>query len=103
MSTTTKILLGLAAGVVVFELVEHLVFPLIWYLIAGRRKPKNPLVGQRARVTAWQKNKGQVFVRGEIWQATGREEISPGQAVIIKAVNGLTLEVEPTNSQGHKP
>jgi membrane-bound serine protease (ClpP class) len=38
---------------------------------------------------------GQVQVHGEIWRASSREPLVPGQPVHVVAVNGLTLLVEP--------
>jgi len=38
---------------------------------------------------------GQVRVEGEIWAARSAEPIEPGAQVVISAVHGLVLEVEP--------
>ena len=38
---------------------------------------------------------GQVKVNGEIWRARCEAGCDAGAAVVIRAVNGLTLEVEP--------
>lgn len=38
---------------------------------------------------------GQVRVDGEIWNARSTEPIDPGVAVVVAAVDGLVLEVEP--------
>jgi membrane-bound serine protease (ClpP class) len=40
---------------------------------------------------------GQVFVAGALWraQAAGGEQIGLGNRVRVRAVDGLTLEVEP--------
>ena len=38
---------------------------------------------------------GQVRVDGEIWNARSTEPIDPGASVIVAAVDGLVLEVEP--------
>jgi membrane-bound serine protease (ClpP class) len=44
---------------------------------------------------------GQVFTRGALWQAraSGEGEIGLGNRVRVKAVDGLTLEVEPVPDQ----
>jgi membrane-bound ClpP family serine protease len=36
---------------------------------------------------------GRVATRGEIWTATAAESIHEGDAVVVTAVNGLTLTV----------
>jgi membrane-bound serine protease (ClpP class) len=38
---------------------------------------------------------GQVKVNGEIWRARCDEGCDAGTSVVVRAVNGLTLEVEP--------
>ncbi len=38
---------------------------------------------------------GQVRIEGEIWSARSAEPIEPGAPVVVRAVNGLVLEVEP--------
>jgi membrane protein implicated in regulation of membrane protease activity len=38
---------------------------------------------------------GQVKVNGEIWRARCEAGCDAGAAVVVRAVNGLTLEVEP--------
>jgi membrane-bound serine protease (ClpP class) len=40
---------------------------------------------------------GQIFIQGALWRAraAGPERIGPGNRVRVKAVDGLTLEVEP--------
>ncbi len=43
---------------------------------------------------------GKVFVHGEIWDARARERIPKGTRVRVRAIQGLTLEVEP-DSESH--
>lgn len=38
------------------------------------------------------------MVRGELWQVRSDVALSPGQAIRVKAVHGLLLEVEPLDS-----
>jgi membrane-bound serine protease (ClpP class) len=38
--------------------------------------------------------RGKVFVRGEIWDASSSTDVPAGQAVVIRRVDGLLLEVE---------
>jgi membrane-bound serine protease (ClpP class) len=48
------------------------------------------MVGERAEVIG----PGRVRIRGEIWNARGREEAVPGATVRVVRVDGLTLVVE---------
>jgi len=38
---------------------------------------------------------GKVFVRGEIWNATASSNVSAGQSVVVRQVDGLQLRVDP--------
>ena len=54
------------------------------------------LVGRRAVVVTALAPRGQVRVDGEIWQACSpRAAADPGADVVVRAVDGLTLEVDP--------
>jgi membrane protein implicated in regulation of membrane protease activity len=55
------------------------------------------LVGTTATVITPLMPVGQVRVNGEIWQAHSEPDASVGETVLIRAVNGLTLEVEPAS------
>jgi len=54
------------------------------------------LVGVRARAITALAPSGQVAIDGEIWEAHASEAARAGDTVRVTAVNGLTLEVEPT-------
>jgi membrane protein implicated in regulation of membrane protease activity len=56
-----------------------------------RRSPvgADALVGQRAVVTS----PGQVRVAGELWEFRSDERFGAGDEVVVRAVDGLTLEV----------
>ena len=57
-----------------------------------RRSPvgADALVGQTAVVV----NSGQVRVAGELWEARSARPLVPGERVIVRAVDGLTLVVD---------
>lgn len=94
----------LVAGAALVDVVETGVF--VWWS-RRRRSLGVPGVGAEAIVgrtgvtlqrldpgggRAW----GQVRVDGEIWGATATEPIEPGIPVIVRAIDGLVLEVEPS-------
>jgi membrane-bound ClpP family serine protease len=93
-----SILLILIIGYFLFELFEHLLFPL--YLLIKNRN-RQPLCGVSAmlnkvgEVRQWEKNGGKVFVKGELWKAVGHVKLLPGDKVIIQDLEGLTLKVKP--------
>lgn len=61
------------------------------------------LVGTTASVITPLMPDGQVRVNGEIWRAYSEHDASVGETVLIRAVNGLTLEVEPASLSAMAP
>jgi membrane-bound serine protease (ClpP class) len=53
------------------------------------------LIGTTATVIGECRPKGQVRVRGEIWEARCAEGASAGDVVVIRGRDGLVLTVEP--------
>jgi len=53
------------------------------------------LVGETGVVQTALSPQGKVFVHGEIWDAVGSSELPVGQLVVVRRVDGLTLQVEP--------
>ena len=56
----------------VFEFVEHVVLPLIWF-IKDRNKRSNysvtGMIGKVVEIKRWNKTKGQVLIHSELWEA----------------------------------
>lgn len=46
-----------------------------------------------AEVVEWSGGEGYVSAGGELWRATSRDALAPGDEVSIAAVNGLSLSV----------
>src|SRR5229473_6127090 len=53
------------------------------------------LVGETGVARTALSPQGKVFVHGELWDAVSSSEISAGQAVVVRRVEGLLLQVEP--------
>jgi membrane-bound serine protease (ClpP class) len=75
-----------------------------FFLVAGRlglkaqKKKKmtgyEELIGEEGTaLTDFEKGKGKVFIKGEIWSAVSEDEIKKDDAVIVEQVKGLTLYV----------
>jgi membrane protein implicated in regulation of membrane protease activity len=94
---TTEIIITLAAGFVLFEIIEHIVFPLIWSIIQ-KRKPSvcdvSSMVGKVGEVKQWQDLEGKIFIDGEIWNARSSIALSIGEEAIIERVEGFVLTVK---------
>lgn len=96
----TNILIILIVGFALFELIEHVIFPLVWYIIVRKRKPLvgiESMVGKEVKVKKWQKKSGLVFINGELWKATSNHQLLPGDKAIIEKVEGLVLTVRSYN------
>jgi membrane-bound ClpP family serine protease len=90
------IILTLVVAVLLFELIEHVVFPLFWFIMDRKRKSVcgvAGMLGKVGEVKQWKNNEGKVFVNGELWQAVSDVPLSPGDRVVIQKVEGLTLKV----------
>jgi len=62
------------------------------------------LIGEIGRVERVLAPRGRITVHGELWEAVSREPVSSGDFVRVRAVEGLTLQVEPVpNSQPGLP
>jgi membrane-bound serine protease (ClpP class) len=77
-------------------------FTLAWIALRARRNKSllgpQAMLGQLAIVMTPLAPTGQVEVRGEIWQARlldPVETLAPGSAALVRALDGLTLIVEP--------
>jgi membrane-bound serine protease (ClpP class) len=53
------------------------------------------LVGEMAVAQTALSPQGKVFVHGELWDAIASSPLPPGQMVVVRKVDGLTLQVEP--------
>ena len=94
----TKILIALVVAFVLFELVEHVVIPLIWFILGKKRRSISAaegMLGEVAEIKKWNKTAGQVFVNGSLWRAVSDVPLLKGDKVVIRNVEGLTLRVEP--------
>jgi membrane-bound ClpP family serine protease len=95
---TKTIIWTLVIGFFLFEFIEHVVFPLFWFIKGRKRKSVcgvSGMLGKVGKVRQWKKNEGKVFVNGELWQAVSEVTLLPGDRVVIQKVEGLTLEVKP--------
>ena len=93
-----KILLILVACYLAFEIVEHLVLPLVWLVMGKKKKAvtgSSGLIGEIAEVKEWQGSEGKVFIHGEIWRAECDVPLKPGDKAVVESVDRLVLKVAP--------
>jgi membrane-bound ClpP family serine protease len=92
-----NVVIALAIGFVVFEIVEHIVFPVFWSVKHRNLKSicgVTGMLGKVGQVKHWQKGEGKVFVNGGLWSAVSDDALLPGDKAVIEQVNGLTLTVK---------
>ena len=72
---------------------------LTWGLRLARRwRPQTgaeAMIGQRAEVVTACRPTGQVRINGELWEATCSAGAGVGDETIVRAIDGLTLIVDP--------
>ena len=82
----------------VFEFIEHVVFPLIWF-IKDRNKKSDfnvaGMIGKEVEIKEWDNTEGRVLFNGELWRAVGDSPLKKGERGVIVDVAGLTVRVEP--------
>jgi membrane-bound serine protease (ClpP class) len=75
----------------------------IWLAMRARVRPVVSGVEQMANLNATAledfEHEGQVFVRGERWQARSLTPVVKGQLLKVTRIDGLTLEVEPAQKE----
>ena len=94
----SQILIALIVAVILFEIVEHVVFPLVWLILDRKRRlvsGAEAMVGKVVEVREWSKSEGRVLVNAEVWRAVSDVPLSKGDKAVIRNVEGLTLRVEP--------
>jgi membrane-bound ClpP family serine protease len=93
-----SVIIILIIAFLVFEFVEHVVLPLIWF-IKDRNKRSNygvsGMIGKVVEIKRWDKTEGQVLINGELWKAVCEVPLSVGGKAIIQDVEGLTLRLKP--------
>ena len=93
-----SVIITFVIAFLVFEFIEHIVLPLIWF-IKNRNKRSNygvtGMIGKVVEVKRWDKTEGQVLVNGELWKAFCEVPLPVGGKALIQDVDGLTLKLLP--------
>lgn len=96
-SLTFVVGLALSAGLFLLWLVSYLVRLRRRGAVSGRAS----IIGGTGTAMQSFTGKGKVWLEGEAWAAVSKVPVEQGQEVIVRAMDGLTLEVEPA-SQPHR-
>ena len=82
------------AGAAAIDVVE-ITFFARWSKRRGATVGAETLVGRTAVVVRALTPRGQVKVDGEVWEARSDYHFAPGEEVVVAAVDGLVLDVQP--------
>ena len=83
---------------IAFELIEHVVLPLIWYIKDKNKISKfgvTGMVGKVVEIKQWNITEGKVMVNGELWNAVCDVQLTVGDKAEIIDITGLTLMLKP--------
>jgi len=93
-----SVIITFIIALLVFEFVEHVVFPLIWF-IKDRNKRSNygvmGMIGKVVEIKRWDKTEGQVLINGELWRAVCEVPLPTGGKAVVQGIEGLTLKLKP--------
>jgi membrane-bound ClpP family serine protease len=87
---------------VIFEIIEHVVLPLLSFGMKRNKKSMGDqfgMIGRVAEVREWKNREGHVSVNGELWRAVSSTPLVPSSKAVIQDVKGLTLTVEVLKEQ----
>jgi len=97
---TKNIILVLVIAFIAFEVIEHLLMPIVFYCIKRRKisfTGVDSLLGEVVEVRQWKETEGQVVIKSELWKAVCEVPLKKGDKAIIQQVEGLTLRVKPSD------
>jgi membrane-bound ClpP family serine protease len=93
-----SVIITFVIAFLVFEFIEHVVFPLIWFF-KDRNKTSDfnvaGMIGKVVEIKQWNNTEGRVLFNGELWRAVGDAPLKKGEKGVIVDIAGLTLKVEP--------
>jgi len=91
-------LVTLVFAVIAFELIEHVLAPVFWFLLRGRKTSDYGIGGMKGKtveIKCWKDKSGIVLFHAERWQAVSEKQMQPGEKAIVEEVSGLTLKIKP--------
>jgi len=80
------------------ELIEHIIFPIVWSIFKGRKRSTYgvmSMIGKVVEIRRWNKTEGQVFINGELWSAVCEMHLQVSGKAVVQSIEGLTLKLKP--------
>jgi membrane-bound ClpP family serine protease len=104
-----EIIITAVAGYALFEIIEHVVIPVVWLLKNKGKRSRSvcgvsSMIGNVCEVKEWHVLEGRVCLYGEFWKAKSDCAFLCGDKAVIESVDGLVLRVRrvPTESRSRK-
>ena len=92
-----KVIITVIIIFIAFELIEHIVFPIVWSIFKGRKRSTYGVMGMIGKVVEirrWNKTEGQVMINGELWSAVCEIPLPVGGKAMTRGIEGITLKLE---------
>jgi membrane-bound serine protease (ClpP class) len=93
-----SVIITFVIAFLVYEFIEHVAFPLIWF-VKNRNKKSNygvtGMIGKVVEIKRWDETEGQVLINGELWRAVCDVPLTQGSKAVILDIEGLTLKLKP--------
>jgi membrane-bound ClpP family serine protease len=99
-----EVIITLVAGFVIFEILEHVIFPLVWSFFQRRKGSVcdvSSMIGKVGEVKKWDGLQGKIFIDGEIWNAKSAFSLFQGDKAIIEKVEGFVVTVKKVPNVSH--
>ena len=80
------------------ELIEHIIFPIVWSIFKGRKRSTygvTGMIGKVVEIRRWNKTEGQVLINGELWNAVCEVPLPVGGKAVVRGIEGLILKLKP--------
>ena len=93
-----SVIIAIVVAFIVFEFIEHVVLPFIWFIKDRNKKSKygvTGMIGKIVEVRRWNKTEGQVLIDGALWSAVCDVPLTVGDRAEIIDITGLTLKLKP--------
>jgi membrane-bound ClpP family serine protease len=93
-----NIIITVIVIIIAVELIEHIIFPIVWYILKGRKKSKYgviSMIGNVVEIRRWNNTEGQVLINGELWSAECETPLPVGGKAVVHGIEGITLKLKP--------
>jgi membrane-bound ClpP family serine protease len=98
-------LIVLVFAFIAFELIEHVLVPIVWLFLKRRRNSEHGIGGMKGKmveIKSWEDKSGIVLFHAERWQAVSDKQMQPGEKAIVEEVSGLTLKISKIQGLGRR-